>query len=354
MALDMLVIRDRGRVEGTLLRAGAREVRFEGPAGLETVPAWEVASIQPADAPRGWLDGRVLLDDARFADAQAAFAQVAGSPHRLAPWAAFMAWNAQRVQALVSGRGLEAALAAGESWLGAQDDDWYRAPALFMQGTLAIECAEATGHVTPAAERFRIAERCFQALDEAAFGPVWQLYARLGRARLLTFQKGVEEQVPAAFQRVRDAALQTPLAREVAQMAEAWLARWRVERGQARELMAELPRAVVDGQDLPACLSQAWVGSPATPVLLNAIGEALCQIDQTAGPVAALPFHLRVPRYYPGQHVEHARALAAIARGLIAAGSTEDGQAMRETLRARYPDSRWAAGTPVRERAPGD
>jgi hypothetical protein len=265
-----------------------------------------------------------------------------------------MAWNARRVRAQLSGRGLDEALAAGEAWLEAQADDWYRAPALFMQGTLAIDAAEAGAHVTARAERFRVAERCFTALDDDAFGPVWRLYARLGRARLVTFQKGVEEQVPRAFEEVREAALKTPLAREVAQMAEAWLARWRLAQGDAEGLLRGLPRARIDGQDLPAVLGQEWLGSPATPVLLNTIGEALAARDGAAGPVAALPFHLRVPRYYPGQHVEHARALALIARGLVAAGNAEDGQAMRETLRQRYPECRWATGPAAPRRAPGD
>lgn len=353
MARDMITLRGQGRVECTLQHAGAREVKFEGPQGQQTVPAWRVSAIEPAEMPAEWLGGRVAISDGRFEEATAAWDAMAGSGHRFAAWAGFQAWNARRQRAELSGRGLDQALAAGETWLEQHPDDWNRAPALFMQGVLAIEAAEASGHVTERAERFRVAERCLQALaEDQAFGPVWALYAKLGRARLGTFQKGVEAQVPRAFEAVRDEAEKTELAREVAQMAEAWLARWRLGQGDARGLLRGLPRTQVDGQDLPAVLGSSWLGSPAAPVLLNAIGEALTALDATAGPVAALPFHLRVTRYFPSQHVEHARALALSARGLVASGNTSDGEALRELLRARYPESRWA--TPVAQRRPGD
>lgn len=353
MANDVLVIRGRGRIEGTLIQAGAHEVRWKTPSGPESGPAWSVASIELGDAPEEWWAGRGALVEARFDDAIAAFEKVAATGHRLASWAGFQAFTAHRIQCEVTGRGHGEALARGSRWLESHPDDWYRAPALFAQAILAIEGADAVAHVSPAAERWQEAKRCLDLLDDEPFGPVWRLYAQLGRARLMTRQKGVEAEVPRAFEKVRDAADKTPMGREVGQMAEAWLARWRQETGQPQALLKGIPRAVIDGQEMPAVMGADWLGSPAAPVLLNAIGEAYLALDKDAGPIAALPFHLRVTRYFSGQHAEHARALALAARGFLAGGNEQDGEALREQLRVRYPGSRWLKQL-ANGRHPGD
>jgi hypothetical protein len=342
--LDILGEGARGPVEVTSV--GAYTVRFVEAGAPVEVPAWKVTSIALEAAVPALQDGLALLGAGAFDEAIATFGASIPAPGQAETpgvavaasraWCVFHAANAQRVRADVLGRGHEEAARLLAAYVQSHADDLFVARALFAQGLCWLS-----------ARRPDDARRAFMTLADARFGPVWPLYARLGRARV-TLLEGQVEAALRAYDAIHGDASEVEHADEVVQLASAWKVEALLATGDAEGALGAVPRRDVpterqEAASEAAVFSHGWLGSAAAAPLLNAIGEAMAlAAPGAAGAAAALPFHLRVLRYHPSHHAEAARALACAARGLKASGQGQDGEQVLAMLLERYPGSRFA------------
>lgn len=338
---DAMWLRGEGLFEGTAARLGATTVVLQAADGGEReVPTWRVATFDLDGAPEGLARGLDLLGEGRFEEAARALQAVADAKAAAAGprdalfrgWAGLHAANARRIEAEVAGRGARAAAEALQAWVAAHEDDALLAHALAMTCCAWLAAGDAPK-----------ARSAADALAAAKHGPVWAAQAEVLRARAdLVAGDAVK-----ALARL-DALLARPApehGREVHQLALAWA----VEAQRRAEPEKALRRVPVvkdpDGRELLAPFDEAWHESPAAPLLLNAIGEALRDwLPGAEGAAAAAPFFLRVNRWHANAHAEHARALALGAASFETTGQAEWAASLRAVLRDRYPGAGAAPG----------
>lgn len=326
MARDILYVRGGEPVAVELQRAGAEQVSWRTDQGEQQLPSWQVAHISLGDAPPALAAAHEALSDGQLREALRGFEQVAQADGRSQAWAAFHAANTRRLQAELTAlagdaSALRAAADALAGWLDAHPDHYLR-PAALMALARSLPAEEALPRWAELGQ---------------GFGPIWALHGELGQLRLRAL---AGEDVWAAWDDLERRATEAEFGLEVAHFAAAHRVDVLRQLGRHDDALAAIPTATVDGQETNAAYSQAWLESPATPLLLNAIGEAVVGLsDDPAGRAAAAPLHKRVVRYFPDMHVEHARALRALVAGCAALGRPDYGTEFAGLLATRYPEA---------------
>lgn len=286
------------------------------------IPVGEIQSVYYDDEPEALSRARAAVAHDRYEEAQAALAEIKPQETRrdvVAAEAAFLKALAA-AQLALRGKG-EIRDAGSQMWQFVQThrDNYHWFDANRLAGDLLV-----------ASRQYPAAVRCYDTLAESPWS-VNRLQAAVGAGRAYLADGKTDEAV-AAFGRAaatKPNKDEDPEVLQLVKLAQVGQARCLAVRGQTDEAVRQL-REIVDQanpEDAVIC-GEAY----------NALGAAL---RKAAKPQDALLAYLHVDLLYFTNPESHAEALASLVELWHEVHKTDRAIQAQETLRQRYPNSRW-------------
>lgn len=325
---DDLILRSGEVLTGGRVAAETwAEVKYASGTATRSLPGWKVARIVHGDPCAELERGLRALPAARFDDAQSAFEKVRAGGEGVPAWApaygAFYQANTLRTTALLREEGHAEAEAALEAF-GREHPQALLLPAAhYALGDVKLGRKDVPG-----------ARAALALLDEKGYGVAWNLMGFLGGARA-TLAEGKAAEAEVQLRALIEQAGRMEGCGEVRRLAQ-------VGRAEAIRALGKPEEAIRLLEPLLA--DEGWADAPVMAAVLNFVGETILALGTTPDHArTAAPFFLRVVRYFPGEHLEFARALFRTAECFRQRGSAEWTRAAERAVKTNYPGSAWAA-----------